>query len=67
MPQTRSSAGGDQSAHNTKNGNPPSPPPQMTMEQLVAMQTQLMQGMAHMMIVMNQNQTQNQGRNQALG
>jgi len=38
MAQTRSGVGGD--PNNNNNNNPPPPnPPQMTMEQLVAMQT----------------------------
>ena len=51
MPTTRSGAGtsADQNANNTNNtgnANPPPLPPPLTMEQLVAMQTQFMQGMA---------------------
>ena len=46
--------------NNTGNANPPPPPPPLTMEQLVAMQTQLMQGMAHLIANMNQkNKNQN--------
>jgi hypothetical protein len=61
---TRSGAGtgADQNANNTNNtintssAHQPPPHPPLTMEQLMAMQTHLMQGMAHMIANMNQNQ-----------
>ena len=39
MAHTRSGVGGDPNNNNNNNNPPPPNPPQMTMEQLVAMQT----------------------------
>ena len=50
--------------HSGTNANPPPMNQPMTIEQLLTMQTQLMQGMAHIMNNMQQNQNQNQHQNQ---
>jgi len=46
--------------HSGTNANPPPMNQPMTIKQLMTMQTQLMQGMAHIMNNMQQNQNQNQ-------
>ncbi|CAN6288423.1 unnamed protein product [Urochloa humidicola] len=53
MVETRRTATG---AGSNQNQQPPPPPPPMTMEQLMTMQTQLMQQMAQSMAMMQQNQ-----------
>jgi hypothetical protein len=74
MAQTRSqtnaggaggSGGGNQNNNNNNNANgpPPPPPPPPTMEQMMAMQTQFMQGMNTMMALLQQNMAMNQFQN----
>lgn len=65
MPTSRSGAGGGSGSNNNNtndNNPPPPPPPPPTVEQMMAMQTQFMQGMTHMMTLLQQNMAMNQNQ-----